>query len=47
MFEAIALLLVFLLGVGGAVLLYVLVREERETRPVMDRGSAERAARRP
>lgn len=46
MFELLVLVLFALVGVGGGVLLYVLVREERENRQVMDRQSAERAARR-
>ncbi|RMB23891.1 hypothetical protein [Haloplanus aerogenes] len=41
------LVLVFLLlGVGGPLLLYWLVRAEHENREVMDRDAAERAARR-
>ena len=40
------LALVLLLGVGGGLLLYVAVRAASRDRPVMDRGRAERAARR-
>jgi hypothetical protein len=39
-------LVVLALSVGSAVLLYVLVREETDNRPVMDRDAAERTARR-
>jgi hypothetical protein len=39
-------LLIVLLGVGAPLVLYRLVRAEHENREVMDRESAERAARR-
>jgi hypothetical protein len=38
--------LFLLLAVGGPLLLYALVRAERDDREVMDRADAERAARR-
>jgi len=43
---ALALIVFLLLGVGGPLLLYSLVRAEHENREVMDRDAAERAARR-
>jgi hypothetical protein len=46
MVELLVFALFVLVSLGGALLLYVLVREERERRQVMDRQSAERAARR-
>jgi len=41
-----ALVLVVLFGVGAPLLLYWLVRAERQNRTVMDRSSAEQVARR-
>ena len=40
------LVLVLLIGVGGGLVLYWLVRSEHDRREVMDRTHAERAARR-
>jgi len=37
--------LVLVIGIGGALVLYLLVRAEHDTRQRMDRESAERAAR--
>jgi len=42
----VALVLVLVLGVGGSLLLYWLVRAEHEGREVMNRDAAERVARR-
>jgi hypothetical protein len=41
-----AVFLVLLIGIGGGLLLYWLVRAERTDRDVMSRDEAERAARR-
>lgn len=38
-------LLVFALAIGGSLLLYLLVQQEHERRPTMERDSAEQAAR--
>ena len=46
MFELFIVALMLLLAVGGGLLLYVLVDAEKSERRVMDRGAAERVARR-
>ena len=46
MLELFVVALMLLLTVGGGLLLYLLVDAEKEKRQVMDRGSAERVARR-
>ena len=43
---ALAILLVLGIGLGGGLLLYALVRAEHDERRAMERGKAERAARR-